>query len=59
MYTLQKKTVRTKPKYVVNDYIDIPQESKDIHTKIELCDDIIYIQGWMFLVTISKTIKIL
>ena len=37
IYTLKGKTVRTKPKAVVNDYIDITQELKDTHKNIEIC----------------------
>ena len=42
---------------MANDYIEIPQELKDTHHKIELCSDIMYIQGQMFLIAISKKIK--
>ena len=59
MYTLKGKTVCTKPKAVVNDYIDIIQELKDTHQQIELCDNFMYILGQMFLVTISKKIKLI
>ena len=57
IYTLKGNTVCTKPKSVVNDYIGITQELNNTHQKIELCDDIMYIQGQISLVTISKTIK--
>ena len=43
IYTLRYKTVRTKPKVVVNDYIGIKQESRDIYKLIELCANIMYI----------------
>ena len=33
IYTLKGKTVQTKPKPVVNYYIDIPQELKYTHKK--------------------------
>ena len=34
IYTLKGNKVRTKPKVMVNDYIDIPQELKDTHQNI-------------------------
>ena len=58
IYTLKVNTVRTKIKAVVNDYIEITQELKDTHQNIEPCADIMYIQGQMFLVAISKKITI-
>ena len=57
IYTLKRKTVRIKPKVAVNDYIKIPQELKYTHKNIELFANITYIQGQMFLITISKKIK--
>ena len=56
IYTLKGKTIPTKTKSVVNDYIYITQEIKDTHQNIELCAYIVYIQGQMFLVAISKRI---
>ena len=55
--TLKGKTVRNKPIPVIQDYIQVPKEIKKIHSNIELCVDIMYIQNIMFLVTISKRIK--
>ena len=55
--TLKGKTTRTKPIPVVKDLIAIPTEIKMKHEKIELCADIMFIQGLAFLTTISKKIK--
>ena len=41
----------------MNDYIDITQELKDTHKKFDLCSNIMYIQGQMFIITTSKKIK--
>ena len=57
IYTLKGKSVRTKPKVVLNDYIKVPPKIKVQNQDVELCADIIYIQGIPFLATISKHIK--
>ena len=54
---LKSKSTRPKPKPVVNDYIEIPQELIQAHQGIELCADVIYIEGVTFLITISKNLK--
>ena len=51
--------MRTKPKSVVNYYVDILQELKDTHQNIELFVGLLYIQGQMFLITISNKIKLI
>ena len=43
--SLKGKTVRRPPKITVNDYIEIPRELKLRNQKIELCADLMYIQG--------------
>ena len=57
IYTFKRKTLNTKPEAVVNDYIDMPQKLKDTHQNTELCSNIKYIQGKMFLVTMYKKVK--
>ena len=57
IYRLKGNTVCTKPKAVVNDYINIPKRSNYTNQNIYICVNIMYIQGHAFLVTISKTIK--
>ena len=39
------------------DYVEIPRELKAKHEYVELCVDVIYIQGITFLVTVSKQLK--
>jgi len=56
---LKGKSVRTKPKVVVKDYIDITKELKIRNQEVELCADVMYIQRITLLVTISKNIKFL
>ena len=57
IYTLKGNTVQNKPKEVVNYYIGIPQWLKDTYQNIEKKSNIMYIQGKIFLVNISKNIK--
>ena len=59
IYVLKGKSVRTKPKVVLNDYIEVPPKIKIRNKDVELCADILYIQGIPFLATISKHIKFL
>ena len=55
--TLKGKSVRTTPVPVVKDYIKIPKAIMEKHQDVELCADIMFIQGLAFLTTISKRIK--
>ena len=54
--TLKGKSVRTKPTTTVTDVIDVPKALRREHRHVELCVDIMYIQGMTFLTTISKKI---
>ena len=55
--TLKGKSVRTKPVPVVTDYVSVPKALMKKHRNVELCADIMFIQGLPFLTTISKKIK--
>ena len=57
VFALKGKTTRSKPKLTIQDYIEIPSELKSAHQGINLCADLMYIQGIIFLVTVSKNIK--
>ena len=57
MSTLKGKTTRKKPRIVVNNNIETPEDLKQAQRDIHLCIDIMYIQMQMFLVTVSKHIK--
>ena len=57
IYTLNIKTLRTKPKAVLNDNIEITQELKDTQMFFDHYADITYIQEQMFLFTVLNTIK--
>ncbi len=56
--SLKGKTTRSKPKVIVKDYIDVPKEILKPHRSVDLCIDIMYVQRQMFLVTVSKNIKL-
>ena len=57
VYAIKGKSVRKKPKVVVNDYIEIPKDLIKAHKGIVLCADIMFIDQVGFLVTMSKYIK--
>ena len=54
---LKGKTTRSKPKLTLQDYIKIPSELKNAYQGIHLCAVLMYIQGIIFLVMVSKNIK--
>ena len=55
--SIKGKTVRNKPKPVVNDYIHIPKELITKHQDITLCIDTMFINEMPFLSTISRHLK--
>ena len=57
VYAIKGKSVRKKPKVVVNDYIEIPRGLIKAHQGIILCADIMFINEVAFLVTMSKHIR--
>ena len=57
IYSMKGKTTRAKPKVVVNDTIDIPKELITKNYYIDICIDIIYVNGLAFLSSIDKQIK--
>ena len=54
--TLKGKSVRTRPIPKVSDIVKVPKAIKREHRDVELCADVMYIQGLTFLTTISKRI---
>ena len=59
VFALKGKATRTKPKTVIMDSFEVPQELKFDNRDVELCIDIMCMQGMPFLVTISKNIKLI
>ncbi len=54
---LKGKTTRKKPPPVVVDYLEVPKSLRMKHQGVELCADLMFVQGVAFLITISKHIK--
>ena len=54
--TLKGKTVRRQPRPVVSDYMEIPEEIKQMNRDVELSADIMFVNEIPFLVTISRRI---
>ena len=56
VHTLKGKTVRKQPGPVVSDYVEIPEEMKQMNWDVELSADIMFVNGLPFLITISRRI---
>ena len=59
VYSIKGKSTRSNPTPKVDDRIEIPPELKIAHQKVALCVDTMYVQGVMFLITISKNIHLI
>jgi hypothetical protein len=57
IFALKGKTTRTKPTKVQLEYLEVPAEILERHRKIILAVDIMYVQGIMFFVSISRFLK--
>ena len=57
MATLKGKSTRNTPKPVLQDWIELPREILEKHSKIELCMDIMYVNGVGLMTAIDRTIK--
>jgi hypothetical protein len=57
VYALKGKTTRTAPTRVETDYVEVPQDIMRNHKNVVLCGDIFFVQGYAFLVTLSRNIK--
>ena len=57
MATLKGKSTRKKQKPVLEDWIELPKEILEKHSKIELCIDVMYINGVGLMTAIDRTIK--
>ena len=55
--TLKGKSTRRKPKPVLKDEIEIPEELKNLPRDLELCMDVMYINQQPMLTTIDKSIR--
>ena len=59
VYALKGKTVRHKPRAVVNDYLEIPRELISAHQGIILFADVMFIDGVPMMVTLSKNVRLI
>ena len=57
MATLKGKSTRPKPKPVLKDWIELPREIMNKHAEVELCMDIMFINGVKLMTAIDRTIR--
>ena len=57
MATLKGKSTRKKTKPVLEDWIELPQDILEKHRRIEMCIDVMYINGVGLMTAIDRTIK--
>ena len=57
VYNLKGKTTRTAPTPVIIDYVEVPRDILKTHKNVTLTGDIFFVQGYAFLVTLSRNIK--
>ena len=57
MATLKGKSVRKKPNPVLKDWIQLPEEIHNKHRRIELCMDIMYINGVGLMTAVDRSIR--
>ena len=57
MVSLSGNSTRRKPRPIIKDYILIPSEIYKNNANIELCIDVIYINGVAFMVYIEWQVK--
>ena len=55
--SLKGKSTRTKVATVTNDHIEIPEEIYQLYQELELCMDIMFVNGMPMLTTVDRTIK--
>ncbi len=55
--TLKGKTMRQAPPRVKDDLVEVPRELKEKHKDLELCMDIMFVNGMPMLTAIDKSIK--
>ena len=57
MATLKGRSTRPRPKPVLEDWIELPKEIMRKHAEIELCMDIMFINGVKLMTAIDRTIR--
>jgi hypothetical protein len=56
---IRGKTVRRKPKHVATEYVDIPRVILDVHGRVTLVADVMFVNGVPFLVSSSRHINLI
>ena len=59
VYSIKGKSTRSNPTPKIDDRVEITPELKVAHQMVVYCADIMYVQGVMFLITISKNIHLI
>ena len=54
---LKGKSVRRNPNQVLDDWIEIPEELREIYYDLVLCVDLMFVNGIPFLTAIDRTIR--
>ena len=54
---LKGKSVRQNPNQVLDDWIEIPEELREIYYDLVLCVDLMFVNGIPFLTAIDRTIR--
>ena len=57
MATFKGKSTRPKHKPVIEDWIELPREIMSKHAEVELCMDIMFINGVKLMTAIDRTIR--
>ena len=55
---LRGKTVRVKPTRVEPEYLEIPDDFRKLHRYVTLTGDVMFVNGYPFLVTLSRNIRL-
>ena len=55
--SVRGKTVRRKPKSIVEEYITVPKELVSRHKFISIANDIFFVDGIAFLLTVAIKLK--
>ena len=55
--SVRGKTVRRKPKSIVEEYVAVPKESVSRHKFISIAADVFFVDGIAFLITVAIKLK--
>ena len=55
--SLKGKTVRRRPEPVVSEYVHVPREILALNNEVEVAADVLFVNGYPFLLSVSRKIK--